>query len=467
MLRALKTQNGHGASAATHARMKDLTQGSIARHLVEMSLVMLIGMMGQTLYYLVDLYFVAKLGPAAVAGVGAAGNIAFIVLGLTQILGVGTVALIAHAVGRRDQPDANLVFNQAIALSIVAAFGVLFAGYCFADEYMETLGADVDTAHSGATYLYFFLPGLALQFGLVAMGSALRGTGLVKPGTTVQIVTVLINAILAPILIAGWGTHHALGVAGAGLASTIAIACGVGMLCWYFARLEKYVGFHPQQWKPRWAIWRRILNIGLPAGGEFLLLFFLMTLTYGLIRPFGAEAQAGYGIGSRVMQSIFLPAMAVAFSVAPVAGQNFGAKKPERVRETVQIALTFGAIVMAVLTLFCQISPGAFIRFFSADGEVIRIGGYYLRVISWIFVGTGIVFTCSGAFQALGNTWPSLLSSICRLVFYAVVAIWLATQPGFHLEQIWFVSVGAVCIQAVMSFGLLRREMNKRLGVLA
>jgi MATE family, multidrug efflux pump len=445
--------------------MKDLTQGSIARHLLEMSLVMLIGMMGQTLYYLVDLYFVAKLGPSAVAGVGAAGNIAFVVIGLTQILGVGTVALIAHAVGRRDQEDANLVFNQAIALSIFAAICMLVAGYCFADEYVRTLGADSATAAAGTTYLYFYLPGLALQFGLVAMGSALRGTGLVKPGTTVQIVTVLINAILAPILIAGWGTQHPLGVAGAGLASTIAIACGVAMLCWYFARLEKYVAFHPQQWQPRWAYWRRILNIGLPAGGEFLVLFFLMTLTYGLIRQFGAEAQAGYGIGSRVMQSIFLPAMAVAFSVAPVAGQNFGAKRPERVRETVRIALTIGAIVMAVLTLCCQISPSSFIAFFSADGEVIRIGAYYLRVISWIFVGTGVVFTCSGAFQALGNTWPSLLSSICRLVFYAGVAIWLAMQPGFHLEQIWFVSVTAVCIQAAMSFGLLRREMRKRLGV--
>lgn len=447
--------------------MKDLTQGSIARHLVEMSLVMLIGMMGQTLYYLVDLYFVAKLGPTAVAGVGAAGNIAFIVLGLTQILGVGTVALIAHAVGRRDQADANLVFNQSIALSILAALAVLIAGYLFSDDYMRALGADPGTSAAGSTYLYFFLPGLALQFALVAMGSALRGTGLVKPGTTVQIVTVLINAALAPILIAGWGTHHPLGTAGAGLASTIAITCGVAMLWWYFAKLEKYVGFHPQQWKPQWAYWRRILNIGLPAGGEFLLLFFLMTLTYGLIRQFGAEAQAGYGIGSRVMQSIFLPAMAVAFSVAPVAGQNFGAKKPERVRETVRISLTFGAIVMGILTLFCQISPATFIRFFSPDAEVIRVGAFYLRVISWVFVGSGIVFTCSGGFQALGNTWPSLLSSICRLLFYAVVAIWLSLQPGFHLEQIWFVSVAAVCLQAFLSFTLLRREMNRRLGALA
>jgi Na+-driven multidrug efflux pump len=236
------------------------------------------------------------------------------------------------------------------------------------------------------------------------------------------------------------------------------------MLWWYFARLEKYVAFHPQQWKPQWAYWRRILNIGLPAGGEFLLLFFMMTLTYALIRQFGPEAQAGYGIGSRVMQSIFLPAMAVAFSVAPVAGQNFGARKPERVRETVRIALTIGAIVMVLLSLFCQISPASFIRFFSPDAEVIRIGAYYLRVISWNFVAAGIVFTCSGAFQALGNTWPSLLSSVSRLAFYAVVAIWLATRPGFHLEQMWLVSVAAGVLQAVMSFSLLRREMNRRLG---
>src|SRR5213592_3210644 len=97
--------------------MKDLTQGSIARHLIQMAAVMLIGMMGQTLYYLVDLYFVSGLGPEAIAGVGAAGNIAFVVLALTQILNVGTLALISHAAVRKDQPDANLVFNQSIALS--------------------------------------------------------------------------------------------------------------------------------------------------------------------------------------------------------------------------------------------------------------------------------------------------------------------------------------------------------------
>src|SRR6185312_9646850 len=122
--------------------MKDLTHGSITRHLLEMATVMLIGMVGQTLYYLVDLYFVSGLGPEAIAGVGAAGNIAFVVLALTQILNVGTVALISHAAGRKDQPDANLVFNQSLALSALCGVFVLVAGYLLTAPYVRSIGAD-------------------------------------------------------------------------------------------------------------------------------------------------------------------------------------------------------------------------------------------------------------------------------------------------------------------------------------
>ncbi|HEV7714534.1 MAG TPA: MATE family efflux transporter, partial [Steroidobacteraceae bacterium] len=314
--------------------MKDLTQGSITKHILQMAAVMVIGMIGQTLYYLVDLYFVSGLGPQAIAGVGAAGNLAFVVLALTQILNVGTVALISHAAGRKDQADANLVFNQSLALSAFVGAFVLVAGYLLTGPYLRMVGADEGTQQAGITYLYWFLPGLALQFAMVSMGAALRGTGIVQPTMTVQVVSVLLNVILAPVLIAGWGTGHPLGVAGAGLASTIAIVAAVAMLTLYFTRLEKYVSFHSDQWRPMLAYWKRILNIGLPAGGEFFVMFLTMGLMYWLIRDFGSEAQAGYGIGSRVMQAIFLPAMAVAFSAAPVAGQNFGARHAERVRET-------------------------------------------------------------------------------------------------------------------------------------
>jgi putative MATE family efflux protein len=455
---------GYTSPDNTALEMKDLTQGSVAGHILQMAAVMVIGMVGQTLYYLVDLYFVSGLGAQAIAGVSAAGNITFVVLALTQILNVGTAALISHAAGRKDKHDANLVFNQSITLSALVGVFVLVAGYLLTRPFLNLVGADAGTRQAGVTYLYWYMPGLALQFAMVSMGAALRGTGIVRPTMTVQVLTVLLNVALAPVLIAGWGTGHPLGVAGAGLASTLAIIAAVVMLSWYFERLEKYVRFHREQWSPQLAYWKRILNIGLPAGGEFAVMFFLMGLMYWLIRGFGSEAQAGYGIGSRVMQAIFLPAMAVAFSAAPVAGQNFGARNAARVRETFRAAVRLETAIMTVITGFCQIAPGSLIAAFTHDPQVIGVGTGFLRIISWNFIGTGIIFTCSGMFQAMGNTWPALLSGVSRLVLFAVPAIWLSSRPGFTLSQVWVTSVITIIVQAALSYLLVQHEMRKKLA---
>jgi putative MATE family efflux protein len=444
--------------------MKDLTRGPIAGHVVSMAIPMGAGMVFQTLYYFVDLYFVAKLGDAAVAGVSAAGNVMFIVLALTQVLGVGTVALISHAVGRKDQGDANLIFNQSLVIAFVCAMITLAAGYLLSHLYMGSIAADAATVAAGISYLYWFVPGMALQFALVAMSSALRGTGIVKPAMIVQAATVILNAILAPILIAGWGTGYAMGVAGAGLASTIAIAAGVALLSAYFVRLEKYVSFHPEQWQPQLVVWRRMLKIGLPAGGEFLLIFTYIAVTYWVIRDFGAPAQAGFGIGSRVMQGIFVPALAIAFAAAPVAGQNFGAGQADRVRETFRTTAIMCSGVMLVLTLLCQWQPARLISFFSDEEAVVRIGAVFLTIISWNFALAGINMTCTSLFQALGNTVPTLLSSGTRLITYAIPSVWLASRPGFQLEQIWYLGVATVGLQTLISLALLRREIRLRLG---
>ena len=199
--------------------MKDLTQDSISRNILAMAAPIAAGMVFQTLYFLVDLYFVAGLGDAAVAGVSAAGTLMFVIMALTQVLGVGAVALIAQAVGRKDQADANLVFNQSVLLALVCAVATLVGGYALTNTYVSAIAADAATHVAGTTYLYWFLPGLALGFAQVVMGSALRGTGIVKPTMAIQALTVLLNTLLAPVLIAGWGTGSPLGVAGAGLAS--------------------------------------------------------------------------------------------------------------------------------------------------------------------------------------------------------------------------------------------------------
>jgi putative MATE family efflux protein len=444
--------------------MHDLTVGPVRRHLLAMAAPIAAGMLMQTLYYLVDLYFVGRIGDAALAGVGAAGNVMMIVVALTQVLGVGTVALIAQAVGRKDAADANLVFNQSLLMAAGCAVVTLVGGYALAGAYMDAVGADAATAQAGTTYLRWFLPGLALQFALVSMGSALRGTGIVKPTMIVQLVTVLLNVILAPVLIAGWGTGRPLGVAGAGLASTISIAVGVVVLFLYFERLEKYVAVHPDQWQPRLAIWRRLLGIGLPAGGEFLLMFVIMAVVYVVIRPFGPDAQAGFGVGSRLMQAIFLPAMALAFAVAPVAGQNFGAQRHDRVRETFRAAAIMSSVLMVALTLLCHWRAEWLVAAFAKDPGVIGVGAQYLRTVSWNFVASALIFSCSGMFQALGNTLPSLASSASRLLSFVLPALWLAQRPGFELLEVWHLSVASVALQAIVSLLLLRWVMRRRLG---
>jgi len=443
--------------------MKDLTQGPIARHIFEMAAPMAIGMLIQTLYFLVDLYFVAKLGDAAIAGVASAGNVMFLIMGLTQMLGVGTVALISHAVGRKDQADANLIFNQSLVLSLLCMAITLVGGYGVAAYYMRSIGADAATTAAGITYLYCYLPGLALQFALVAMGSALRGTGIVAPTMIVQMLTLVLNIVLAPVMIAGWGTGHPLGVAGAGLASSISIAVGVLMMGVYFARLEKYVSFHGEQWRPRIDTWTRMLKIGLPAGGEFALMFVFMATIFFIIRDFGAAAQAGFGVGSRVMQAIFLPAMAIAFATAPIAGQNFGARNAPRVRETFHTAAMIGSAIMLALTLVCQWRPEWFVRGFTSDPEVIAVGAQFLHIISWNFVGSGLVFTCSGVFQALGNTMPALISTATRLVTFVIPALWLSRQPNFRIEHVWYLSVATVVLQTLTSLWFVRMQFQRRL----
>jgi putative MATE family efflux protein len=444
--------------------MKDLTQGSIASNILAMAAPIAAGMVFQTLYLLVDLYFVAGIGEAAVAGVGAAGTLMFVVMALTQVLGVGAIALISQAVGRKHRADANLIFNQSLALAAVCAAATLIGGYLLTGSYVEAIAADADSRQAGVTFLYWFLPGMALQFALVTMVSALRGTGIVKPTMVVQALTVVLNTILAPVMIAGWGTGIPLGVAGAGLASSVSVAVGVLLLTVYFVKLEKYVAFDKRLWRPKLATWRRILDIGLPAGGEFAMLFAYMAVVYWAISDFGAAAQAGFSIGGRIMQSIFLPAMAIAFAAGPIAGQNYGAGRADRVRQTFHKAVMLNSIVMVAVTVLLHWRPEALVAFFSIEPDVQEVGATFLRIVSWNFVAQGIVFTCSGMFQGLGNTRPALLSSAVRLLLFAPLTVVLSRSPNFMIEHVWELSVATVLVQAALSYVLLRGQFRRRLA---
>ncbi len=444
--------------------MQDFTKGPIPRHIASMAVPVFAGMLFQTLYYLVDLFFVARLGDASVAGVSAAGNLQFIAMALGQVLSVGTMVLISHASGRRDQADASRIFHQSLVLAGACVVATLVVGYAFAGAYARTIGATPETAAAARAYLLGYLPTPAIGFAMVTFAAALRGTGVAKPTMVVQVVTVVLNAALAPVLIAGWGTGRPLGAFGAGLASTISVAVGVLLLLWYFRQLETFVRFDAAQLRLDLATWGRILKIGLPAGGEFALMFVFSGIIYLIIRDVGAAAQAGFGIGSRVMQAMFIPAMAIAFAAAPIAGQNIGAGNPRRARETFLVGAAMETAVMVLLTLLARWQGAGLVHVFTQEPAASAVATEYLAVISWNFAAQGIIFTASGMFQALGNTVPAMLSSATRVVTFAIPALWLARQPGFTLRQLWVLSIATVTLQMVVSVALLSREWRKRLA---
>jgi putative MATE family efflux protein len=357
-----------------------------------------------------------------------------------------------------------LIFNQAIVLSVLFGLLTLVAGAALSRAYMHAIAADEATIEAGTTYLLWFMPALALQFASQVMGSALRATGIVRPTMLVQALAVAINIALAPVLIAGLGTGHALGVAGAGLASSIAVLIGVVTLLAHFRKVERYVAFNPAQWRPQAQHLRRILNVGLPAGGEFAMMFILMAVVYFVLRDFGAAAQAGFGIGQRVLGLIQMPALAVALAAGPIAGQNMGAGKGERVRETFVKAALITSVVMIGFMCLAQSKPQLLLAGFSNDRETMEIAFLFLRIISLNMVAQGVIFTCSSMFQGLGNTRPSLLSSGVRLISFAGPCIWLSAQPTFRIEHVWYLSMVSAALQALVSMCLLQLTFRKRLG---
>jgi len=163
------------------------------------------------------------------------------------------------------------------------------------------------------------------------------------------------------------------------------------------------------------------------------------------------------------MQALFLPVVALSFAVAPVVGQNFGGRRADRVRHSIYSAIGIGTVMMLLLSIMAQFSSTAMIRAFSKDPAVIAFGSDYLRIVSVNFVFAGIAFTTSSAFQGIGNTLPPLISSMTRLILFALPATLLSFHPGFQIRHVWYLSVGSIIFQACCNLLLLRRELQRKL----
>ena len=443
--------------------MTDLTQGSLRRHVWTMALPMMIGMFVQSLYLFVDLYFVADLGAEAIAAVSAAGNLMLLIMALTQMLNVGCVALIARYTGAREHQQANIVFQQAMLMGMALALLTFVLGFGLSNLYIQLLSADPAVQQQAQQFLLAYLLGLALMFVSTAIAAALLAVGIVKPAMQVQLITVLLNILLAPVLIAGWGTGFPLGAFGAGLASSLSVTVGVLLLWRYFQKSDHSVLQVPTQWRFDGKVWRHIAAIGVPAGGEFALMFIFTAFVYWVIKDFGTATQAAFGIGNRILQAVMMPAMAISFALPAIVGQNFGAGQAARVRHSFRIGMQQMAWVMGLLFILCQLTAHALMALFSDDPRVLAEGELFLRIISLNCLSVVLVFSCSGLFQGLGNTWPSLASSFLRVFIFILPVLWLSGRSDFSPAMVWYCSAASVLLQGLCSCYLVRWQLRSKL----
>ena len=423
--------------------MQDLTTGSLTRHLLKTTSFMLVSMVFQTLYVLVDLYWVGRLGTEAVAAVGIAGNLMFIVLAATQMLGVGTTTLVSHAAGRKDRERAILVFNQSQVLSIVV--GVLFLVVAMALRMRVCARAQRrrrdGAVGRGLSALVHSRDGAAVRAGRHGRRAARHGQ-----------------------LQAGHGgadrDRHPQHRAGAGADLWL----GHRPAAWRRGRGDRdvhrdcrrrrlddavllpadaYLKFTPADWKPRLPALGRHAE-DRPAGRRGVRADGRVPRARLRGQPAVRRRRAGGLRHRHAHRAGVLPAGRRA-RLRRRAGGRPELRRAARRRACARRSRP-PRRSPADRCSCSRRSSGCWaddlVRVFSSDPQAIAVGEEYLRIVAWNFVASGVIFVSSSMFQAMGNTMPSLVTSFTRIVLVAVPVLLLAQTPGFELRWVWYISVG-------------------------
>ena len=378
---------------------------------------MVLEMFMQSIFAVADAFFVAKLGPAAVATVGISESIVVIFLAVSMGLGMGTTAMIARRIGEKDSKGAAIIGLQAIYLGLLSSVGTLLIGLFFGSDLLRLMGAPQDVMDIGTGFATHIIAGSGTITMLFLINGAFRGAG--NPALALRALALanLLNVALDPIFIFGWGPVPAMGVTGAAIATNIARGIGV---FYQFSVLFGGKGALrmrsiPMRVDP--AAMTRLIKISSVGIFQFLV---AMTSFTGLIRvmaQFPSEATAGFTIAIRVILFVLLPAWGMSNAAATLVGQNLGAGKSERAEAAAWATAKYNFRFLAVISVILLVGAPSIMRFFSSDTAVVAYGVECLRWVSWIYVfvayGMVMIQSFNGAGDTTTPTYINLLSQWC------------------------------------------------------
>ena len=405
----------------------------------------------QTMVRWVDFKMVGDLGVEAVAGVAAAGHIYWLIQSIVMAVTTGLVALIARAIGAGDTRMADGALRQSIVLGSVFGIVSMFAVLPATEFAIEIYGVERGVVESGSEYLWWLLLG-NIPFTLTfVFGSALRAAGDSRTPLYVGVVANAINIFLNWVLIYGNLGAPALGVAGAGIASSLAMVFQVIWFWWLWARRRLLLVPTDQTFRPDTGMWRRIMHIGYPAALEGVLWHVGLFTFMRLMSAYGTAEFTAYQIGAQILALSFLPGSGFAMAAATLVGQHLGDRQPERAASSGwrSLWLSIGSMTVLGALLIATAEPIA--AWFIDDPEVIRLTVDFIWILGVAQPLMAVEFTIGGALRGAGDTrYPLLVIFlglfICRLIPALIAALWFEAS----IQIVWCALLLDYAVKAVL-----------------
>lgn len=421
------------------SRLPDFTSGPILKSLIGLALPIVFANLMQTAYQLVDTFWVGRLGAEAVAAVSLSFPIIFLLISLGGGLAMAGTILVAQYKGKEDTKKVDYISAQTLLMMVISSVIVSVIGFFISEPVISLMGAEPKVLPLAVSYLQISFIGLTFMFGYFVFQSLMRGVGNVKTPMYIVMFTVLLNLILDPLFIIGFGPVPGYGVAGAAIATVItqAIAAVIGLILLFRG---KY-GIH-LKWKNikfDFKLIKKMFFLGFPASIAQSSRAFGLTVMAFLVASFGTLVTASYGIGARIFSFIIIPAMGISMATSTLVGQNIGAGKIDRAESITRLsAIIAFAILTAFGIMFFIFAEPITALFIPDDPAVIESGGLFVRIMALSFGFIGVFFTINGTFTGAGKTGASMVLSILSFwVLQFPIAYVLSKHTGLVEVGIW------------------------------
>jgi putative MATE family efflux protein len=442
---------------------RDFTEGSLRRSIIVLAIPMILEMIMESLFGVVDMFFVARLGVDSLATVALTESLLVLVFGIALGLSMATTAYVARRIGEKDPQGAAVGAVQAIAVGLLLAIVVSAAGILWAPNLLALMGATASVVMLGTTYTRILLGGSATIFLLFLINAVFRGAGDAALAMRVLWLANGINIVLDPCLINGWGPFPRLAVRGAAVATTIGRGVGVGMQCWLLLGGYSRVRIYARQIRIQAEILWRLLKVSFTGMLQFVIATASWTGLIRLCATFGSGAVAGYTVAIKIFMFVILPCWGLSGAAATLVGQSLGAKKPERAEAAVYRTGRYTMFYMGSLALvFLALAP-QLAGFFTSDPAVRSVASDCLRIISVgnVCYAWGMVLV--QAFNGAGDTkTPSLINFCCYWCFQIPLAYGLARPAGWGPRGVFTAIPAAETAMTICSLILFRRGLWKR-----